>query len=1123
MNCPGCQFENPAGMKFCGNCGNKLNIVCRECHFENPPGFKFCGNCGNSLASKVVGTSSVTPPTKQHVQEREKGERRHLTVMFCDVVGSTELSHMLDPEDLKTIIKEYQSVCARVIGRFDGHVAQYLGDGIMAYFGYPTAHENDAHRAVSSALGILEAIGKFNQQIQEQFNLSIQVRVGIHTGHVVISQMGGGSSAQDLALGRTPNIAARLEGVAKANNVVISSATYDLISKYFNVDDLGLHELKGVADPVRIYSVVSANVAKYRYAQLIQADHKPLVGRDDEVLQLQALWDLAGEGEAQVVTLHGEPGLGKSSLVDAAMRISTEDADAWMMYHQCSEYHSNSAFYPVAQAILNGALQVTPSDSIEEKISRLEGFLLQIGYDLEEMMPLFAQIMALPLSGTIYRPSQYSPEQQRQKLVDAVLYNFLSRSHSNRLLVIFEDLQWIDPATLEIINRTIQECKGHNLLLVLTYRPEFKPGWGNAPNVTDIALRHLRRNSADELISRIAGEKKLPKELVEEIISKTDGIPLFVEELTKTILNSTLVIEKEDHYVLDKPLSQISIPSTLHDSLEARLDRMSHTKEVAQFGAAIGREFDYRLVVDASVMNEEGIRGCLAELVDAELLTQRGMPPEASYQFRHALIMDAAYASLLKSNRVIIHGRIARAMERNERYTEDAPEAVAYQFQHAQDFEKAVMFWTKAARKARVHQSYEEALIFMDKGLRLLDQVERSRRTRLEADLLEMKAPTHLALESYGSSNAYAASLRLYELGNRLDDDQARFNALRTMVTYEVFSGRPTIALKNAEDAQALADKLQSNNSKIEALRLLGQASMYVGKYTEALQSLSAAYEAYRSLEGEDDNELNRNQGILSLAQSSHCMWYLGYPDQAVSRGELAVEMAESGSPMPVLAMAYFLQCINCSYLGKWDDVLAIGAKCLKITKEYGLRMFFYEISFLKGLAIANKGELDEGVKIMKASLKWRTSVGLFSASHLQTSFLADTLISAGRYNEAQDAIDLSNKLIKTNEDQLFRSEVYRIEAILVHNTRRTEAEETVMQLLERSLQVSREQRTRSFEMRTLMTSLELIEEPRTVQAIVEQLRKVYESFSEGLDSMDLKRAKQMLNRFSDVPHASIS
>ena len=1123
MNCPKCQFVNPVGMKFCGNCGNKLNALCPSCNFENPPDFKFCGNCGTSLVVDASVPATQKPEPQEEPVSREQGERRHLTVMFCDVVGSTAMSHALDPEDLRTIIKGYQGICGRIIGRYDGHVAQYLGDGLMVYFGYPTAHENDGHRAVSSALGILEAIVKYNVEIQTEFNVSIGVRIGIHTGNVVIGQIGGGSSAQDLALGATPNIAARLEGLAEPGNVVVSAATHKLIKQYFNFKPLGPQPLKGVEEPMPVYQVTSASVAKYRYEeQMSSNERKTLIGRDEEVRQLQALWDLVDEGNARVVTIHGEPGLGKSSLVDAAMRMSTEDSNAWIIYHECSEYHSSTAFHTIAHAILNGALQVKPTDSIEDRVEKLEAFALQAGYDLPEMLPLFAQIMSIPLDNTAYSPSPYSPEQQREKLIEAVIFNFLRRSSKNRLLLIFEDLQWMDSATLEIVNRMITKCQGHRILMVLTYRPEFIPEWGNRSHLTDISLRHLRSDSAYELIERIAGDKQLPPELTEEIVKKTDGIPLFVEELTKTILNSDLVIEEQGKYVLNKPLSQISIPSTLHDSLEARLDRMSHTKEVAQFGASIGRDFEYGLIVDASPMQESAIQSCLNELVDAEILTQKGLPPDATYQFRHALIMDAAYASLLKSNRVIIHGRIAKAMEQNQRYVQESPEAIAYHFGKSSSSFKAVAYWIKAAQKARTYQSFEEALVFIDQGLKLLPQIERSESLPLEAELLAIKAPTHLAIESYGSSNAYSASLKLYELANRLDDDQFRFKALRTMITYEVFSGQPAIALKNAQDVQALANKLGTSDAYIEGLRLLGLASLYVGNYKEAVESFDLAYESYRAL-GQNSDALNRNQGIFSLAQSSHCMWYLGYPDQALERARLAVELSVAQGAVQTQAMAYFIHCINCSYVGNWDELLEFAARGREITEEYGFRMFSNEIQFIKGLALARTGAVDEGLKLMETSLKWRTSVGLVSASHLQTTILAEELIRHGHTNKAREVIKLSKQLIASNDDQLFRPEVYRVEAILLHTANGEDSAKEVEELLHTSLKIAREHQTRSFEIRTLMTMLELASSGTDRQTAAQMLRELYEQFTEGLDSPDLARAASLIDNHSDVPRASNS
>ena len=666
MICVNCHFENPEGIKFCGNCGAPLESLCSSCGFKNPPGFKFCGNCGTQILQNQGSALPQQPVTTPRPEKRTEAERRHLTVMFCDLVGSTALSNELDPEDLRAIITEYQGVCQKVVARYEGHIAQYLGDGILVYFGYPAAHENDAHRAVSSGLGILEAVQQFNKRLEKSNGIRISVRIGIHTGHVVIGDMGSTGQIQQLALGATPNIAARLEGLAEPNTLIISADTYALVQLFFLCEDKGEQKVKGIPTPIKVYRVVHENVARSRFeASQDDSDQVTLVGRDDEVNRLVGLWEDAKQSKSHIVLLSGEPGVGKSRVLQALMAHVAADSDAWLNIHQCSPYHKGTAFHPIAEVIEHVVLQLTGDESSTEKISRLEGFLLQYGFSLQEMVPLFASIMAVPLEGTAYQPTQFSAEQQKQRIIGAFITMCLERSSEQNLLLVFEDIQWIDPSTLDIITQLINQPPSLNILTVLSFRPEFSPPWRMQPHINPMSLSNLSRDAVKEIIVQIGAGKRLPEELIEQIIQKTDGIPLFVEELTKMVLGSEMIREHDDHYELSGPISSLSIPSTLHDSLVARLDRMSHTKEIAQIGAAIGREFRYGLINIASNMEEEAMRECLNQLVEAELLLQRGVSPKANFKFRHVLIRDAAYQSLLKSQQQSIHQRIALSLTKH--------------------------------------------------------------------------------------------------------------------------------------------------------------------------------------------------------------------------------------------------------------------------------------------------------------------------------------------------------------------------------------------------------------------------------------------------------------------------
>ncbi|MDH3245577.1 MAG: AAA family ATPase, partial [Saprospiraceae bacterium] len=807
-------------MKYCGSCGKALTQICPQCVFENPADFNFCGNCGTSLAqddelkkSKFISREPLS---------RGKGERRHLTVVFCDLVGSTSLSHELDPEDLQKIVKQYQNICDKVITRYEGHVAQYLGDGILIYFGFPVAHENSAHRAVSSGLGIIEAIERFSQKVQNSHGVQVAVRIGIHTGHVVIGDIGRGVQSQQLAMGSTPNIAARLEGLAAPNSLVISQKTHELIRGRFQCEDLGLHQIKGTPRKMTIYQVIAENTARVRFEEEEIIPQTRLVGRGKEYKLMHELWDLAKKGQSQVIQLSGEAGVGKSRLLKSLIKSVASETDAWLNLHYCSPYHTHTSYYPVANILTHVVLQYKADESPQQKIDRLEGFLLQYGFDLEEYVPLMANILSINLDNTSYSPSPFSADQQKQRIARACITTYLERARQQNLLLVFEDLQWIDQPTLDIITEWIHQAPTSNVLTVLTYRPEFNPPWRLSSHITPIILNKLESESSREIIRSTAMNKALPEEIVKQIILKTDGIPLFVEELTKMVLGSDMLAEYDNHYELTRPIEELAIPSTLHDSLVARLDRMHHTKEVAQLGAVIGRDFSYELIRAASAMDESDLADCLAELVNAELLSQKGYPPNSTYRFRHALIQDAAYQSLLKSQCKHFHKRIANSVLNDlPNLASEQPEILAYHFEKSGLPVEAIIYWLQACERIQQYQALEDLLHFISRGLSLLDQVnDPEKKVRMEFALRSFEAPAFLVSEGFASASANQAYSRIRELGIILKDREAVFRGLRGIATYELFTGKPRKGLSYAQDALHQATDLERPDLMMEGHRI---------------------------------------------------------------------------------------------------------------------------------------------------------------------------------------------------------------------------------------------------------------------------------------------------------------
>src|SRR5215813_3665576 len=739
MRCGSCGFENPEQAKFCEECGTTLVRLCPSCGQQVRPTAKFCGQCGTTLgaaakplpaksrsrkdvtSARKARRSTASPSAAKSRPAAPEAERRQLTVMFCDLVGSTALSTQLDPEDLRTVIQAYRDICASAIARFGGHLAKYIGDGLLVYFGYPQAHEDDAQRAVRTALGIVEAIQQLSFPTI-QFPCPLQVRIGIHTGLVVAGEMGVGDQPEPLAIvGETPNIAARLQEQAHPNRVVISPTTYRLVTGLFDCEELGPRVLKGLSTPRALYQVVGESAVQSRFEAAVQKGLTPLVGRAEELALLRRRWEQAKQGAGQVVLLSGEPGIGKSRLVQEFKEQLTDEG-VMRVEFRCSPYHQHSALYPIIEH-LQHLLQFAREDGPATKLEKLQQTLSPYRFPQAETVPLVAALLSLlPPEG--YPPLTMSPQKQKEKTQAALVAWLVEEAEHHPVYTTWEDVHWADPSTLEVLHLVVEQVPTARLYVLLTFRPEFAPPWGNRSHLSQLTLSRLERPQVETMVKRVTGGKALPPEVMQQIVAKTDGVPLFVEELTKTVVESGLLREEEGRYVGvygSAPIPPLAIPSTLQDSLMARLDRLSTVREIAQLGATLGREFSYELLHAVSPLDEATLQRGLQQLVEAELVYQRGLLPQAQYLFKHALIQDTAYQSLLKSTRQQYHQQIARALE--ERFPdtkERQPELLAHHYTEAGFSEQAIPYWQQAGQKAVARSANVEAVAHLTRGLELL-------------------------------------------------------------------------------------------------------------------------------------------------------------------------------------------------------------------------------------------------------------------------------------------------------------------------------------------------------------------------------------------------------------------
>src|SRR6266851_3895272 len=686
MRCSKCGTENASDRKFCGECGAQLWLRCPKCGKENGPPFRFCGECGAALVDAARTTVAEATPTAVSAA----GERRHLTVLFCDLVGSTALAGQLDPEEWRETVGGYHRAAAEAITRFGGHVAKYLGDGVMAFFGYPEAHDNDAERAARAGLAILDAIAKLNEQSDRQ---KLSARVGIDSGAVVV---GAGAGKEADVFGDAPNIAARVQSAADPDTVLITDAVHRLVSGLFVVEDRGAQALKGIERPVQLYRVIQPSGVRGRLeAVAASRGLTPFVGREDELRSLANRWERVLDGEGQVALIIGEAGIGKSRLVQRFHEQVKGMPHTWVET-AAAPFYQNTPFYPVV-AMLHELLAWGGDEPAEEQLAQLESRLTTAGLKPADAIPLIVPLLNLPLTER-YPPSSLSPEQQRRRLLATLVEWVLGAARAQPLAIATEDLHWADPSTLELIQLLVEQGATARLLLLYTARPEFHAQWPLRAHHTQINLNRLSARNVREMITQVAAHKPLTSETVDAVIERTSGVPLFVEELTRSVLEG------------GARLSGREIPVTLHDSLMARLDRLGPAKEVAQVGAVIGSEFSYELLHAVHPMAEEKFLGALRKLVDAELQYVRGIAPDATYRFKHALIRDAAYEALLKSRRKELHRQVARTIDGEFPALKEAhPEVLARHWSEVGETEPAIAEWSRAGKAAEARSAFNEA------------------------------------------------------------------------------------------------------------------------------------------------------------------------------------------------------------------------------------------------------------------------------------------------------------------------------------------------------------------------------------------------------------------------------
>jgi class 3 adenylate cyclase len=1038
----------------------------------------------------------------------DAAERRQLTVMFCDLAGSTALSARLDPEDMRQVIRSYQDACSGVVARYDGFIAKFMGDGILAYFGFPHAHEDDAERAVRAGLEIASVVST----LQTEAKHKLQVRIGIATGLVVVGDLVGHGTAQEQAVvGDTPNLAARLQALAEPDSVVVAGATRRLLRDRFTLRDLGRHLVKGLAEPVEAWAVecVASNESfeAGRAARLIG-----FVGREAESALLRDRQQRAWQGKGQIVLISGEAGIGKSCF-SAWLAEQIANEPHTRLRHQCSPFHRDSTLYPFVQQ-LERVAQIAPDESSERKLDKLEAVLQQADTRMPEIAPLIAALLSIP-TGNRYPPLGLSPAQQRRQTLSALLDQMEGLARQKPVLMLFEDAHWADATSIELLNLAIERIRHLPVLLLITFRPEFEAPWKGLSEVTAVALGRLDHCQAEIMAARVAGGRKLPAEVMAQIVAKTDGVPLFVEELTKHVLESGLLIEDGDGYRLDGPLPPLAIPSTLQDSLMARLDRLGLVKEIAQIGAAIGREFSYALLHAVVGRDEASLRSALAQLEDAELLFHTGALSDARYSFKHALVQDTAYESLLKSRRQVLHQRIALALEaRFPAQAETEPEILARHFGLAGLAGQSCLYYERAGDRAVARSAYAEAFAHFDAALVQAHQIPAAEdRSLRELAVLLKQGPTLVILRGAQNPEVEQIYQRAYDIADTSGNEHSLFKALWGLWFCANLSRRTATARDRAEQLVALGRKSGDEALLLEAIHCRWSTAFFRG---DVARVLADGREGIRHYDQERHSRLGAEFGGHDPGVCAHVVLGLGLAQygnilEARDNIDRGVALGERLGNPSSLAFACMNAMTGYEIIGDRAAVARLARRMIEVSDKFNLPPQRSIGTFMSGWITASGGNLTEGLRIMDSEFARVSIMGPLPPFY--AGLLAIARLEAGQVTQALEPLDMILRTIKEPGVGFFLPEINRLRAECLLRLEPTNFEEAVREF-EAAIAISKQQQARVFWLRAAIGLSRACSAHGSKNGIG-QLHEAVAAFSRNDDPVELATARQILSGLS--------
>jgi class 3 adenylate cyclase/predicted ATPase len=1067
-----------------------------------------------SLGSTEAAPKPAAPMPPQ--SSPDAAERRQLTLMFCDLVGSTAMSARFDPEDMREIIGAYHRCCAGLIERNGGFVAKYMGDGVLAYFGYPQAHEHDAERAVQVGLAIVEAAPK----LVTAAGSPLRVRVGIATGLVVVGDLiGSGESQERGVVGETPNLAARLQSIAEPGTVVIAEGTRKLLGNLFELQDLGANELKGIAGSTRAWAALRAGSAEGRFEALHTSGLTALVGREEEFESLLSRWSRAKSSEGQVVLLSGEAGIGKSRLTAALLERLAAEPHTRLRYF-CSPQHTDSALYPIVGQVERAA-GLGRDDPPLAKLDKLDAVLARTSTSIEDA-GLFAEMLSLPNDGR-YPALDPDPARRRQKTLEALVEQMKALTRQNPVLMIFEDAHWTDPTSLEVFNRTVERIAGLRVLLIVTFRPEFPPPWIGLPHVTMLTINRLRPSEIGAMIDRVAGDNLLPASLRQDILERSDGIPLFVEEMTKAVLEA----EGEgaaERVIAVVPSPALSVPPSLQASLMARLDRLGSAKESAQIGAVIGREFSHTLLAAVARKPEAQLDSALDRLIQAGLLFRQGAAPNATYLFKHALVQDAAYGTLLREQRRGLHARIFEALESQfVEVAENRPELLARHATEAGLIEKAAALWGRAGERSLARSALAEGVAQLTRAIDQIASLPATPALRAEQIRLQVALITpFFHLKGYIAPETKAAAERarlLIEkaeaLGEPPEDPLLLFSVLYGFWNANVLAFNGDAIRELGAQFLALAERRGAPAPRMIGHRLLGSALIFTGDIAEGRAHLDRGMALYDPIEHRPlATRFAQDMGVTILSWRHQSLWYLGYPEAALADAEDVLERAREIGQVGSLIYARVWAPWTQMHCGNYAAAKAQYEELLVLVEEKGALFWRPIVMVDQAACLVLLGKAADAVQMFTRWIGQYKSIGATHVLPYRLSYFARAYLGLRQFDNAWRCIDEAIGMIKTTKETWCEAEVNRVAgeiALLSPGPDAAKAEA----YFERALAVARAQQAKSWELRAAMSMARLWRDRGRRDEARDLLGPVYGWFTEGFDTLDLKEAKAMLGELA--------